>query len=202
MGRRAGEWVTLEARRHERPVWLLAAVFFFAAGMIGVAGFMLESSLLVLLLLGGVVALRPFANRQADVSLRWRRGAHAERAVGERLEELRGEGFVVVHDLEQAREGNVDHLVSGPSGVFMVETKWRRYEDAHLRKAKRQAAKLAHELGVWVTPVLALANRADREPYRHDGVWVVTAGRLIPWLLAQRQPRVDIERLARLAERA
>jgi hypothetical protein len=93
----------------------------------------------------------PFADR-------WARGAHAESIVGYVLEKLRKLGFEVVHDIPQPGEGNIDHLVSGPSGVFMIETKRWEYDAWHLRKAKRQAAKLATELGVWVTPVICLGT--------------------------------------------
>src|SRR5450830_286772 len=44
-------------------------------------------------------------------------------ASGELLEEFRGEGFIAMHGIEQAGEGNIDHLVSGPTGVFMIESK-------------------------------------------------------------------------------
>lgn len=53
-----------------------------------------------------------------------------------------------MHDVEQPGEGNIDHIVSGPTGVFLVETKERRCEERHLTKAKRQAAKLHDALGV------------------------------------------------------
>src|ERR671933_917984 len=104
---------------------------------------------------------------------RWARGAHAESIVGYVLEKLRKLGFEVVHDIQQPGEGNVDHLVSGPSGVFMIETKRWEYDAWHLRKAKRQAAKLAAELGVWVTPVICLARRRPAKPYYHGGVWIL-----------------------------
>ena len=94
----------------------------------------------------------------------------------------------------------MDHLVSGPSGVFMVETKTRRYPDDAPRKAKRQAAKLGSELGVWVTPVICIHERRDREPFKHDGVWIVTQDRLLRWLRAQRNATLPFERLARFSD--
>jgi hypothetical protein len=42
-----------------------------------------------------------------------------------------------MHDIEQGGEGNIDHLLSGPNGVYLVETKERRYDDRHLPKARR-----------------------------------------------------------------
>ena len=48
----------------------------------------------------------------------------------------------------------------------------RSYLPVHLKKAKRQAAKLSDELGVPVTPVLCVAS-SESGPYRHVGVYVV-----------------------------
>ncbi len=48
----------------------------------------------------------------------------------------------MLHDVPFAGEGNIDHLVSGPNGVYLVETKFGSYLPVHLKKAKRQAAKL------------------------------------------------------------
>jgi hypothetical protein len=129
---------------------------------------------------------------------RWSLGAHAESIVGYMLDKLRALGFEVVHDLRQLGEGNVDHLVSGPSGVFIVETKRWEYEPWHLQKAKRQAAKLAAELGVWVTPVICLARRRPARPYRDHGVWILGRDRLVDWVTAQRNEAVEPGRIARL----
>ena len=122
-------------------------------------------------------------------------GAHAESIVGYLLEKLRAIGFEVVH-----AKGS-DHFVSGPSGVFMVETKRWEYEPWHLQKAKRHATKLARELGIFVTPVICLARRRPADPYRDHGVWILGRDRLVNWLTAQRNETVEPGRLARLAER-
>jgi hypothetical protein len=122
-------------------------------------------------------------------------GAHAESLVGSALERLRRLGFAVLHDLQQ-----VDHLVSGPSGVFTIETH-RQYELRHLVKARRQAAELGAELGIWVTPVICLATRARGKPYLHDGVWIVRRKLLLDWLTAQKKPVLARDGLARVADR-
>ena len=131
---------------------------------------------------------------------RWARGAHAESIVGYVLETLRKLGFEVVHDVPQPGEGNVDHLVSGPSGVFMIETKRWQYDAWHLRKARRQAAKLAAELGVWVTPVICLARRRPAKPYYDRGVWILGREGLVDWVTTQRNEVVEPGRLARLPD--
>jgi len=60
-------------------------------------------------------------NRRRDVLLGW----NAERAVGQRLDQLVAHGFRVYHDLS-ADGFNIDHVVVGRGGVFAVETKGRR----------------------------------------------------------------------------
>jgi hypothetical protein len=130
---------------------------------------------------------------------RWRLGARAEQAIGELLDELRGEGFIVMHDIEQEFEGNIDHLVSGPTGVFMIESKAKGYPDEALLKARRQAAKIHDDLDSWVVPVICIHER-DREPFRHEKVWIVPAQHLLNWIRAQHEKPVPFERLARYAD--
>jgi hypothetical protein len=53
----------------------------------------------------------------------WGTGALGEEKVGQRLEKL-GPEFVVLHDRKiPGSKANIDHLVVGPTGVFVVETK-------------------------------------------------------------------------------
>jgi hypothetical protein len=49
-------------------------------------------------------------------------GAQGEKVVGQMLEKLRADGYVVFHDIPG--DGfNVDHVIVGPTGVFAIETK-------------------------------------------------------------------------------
>ena len=49
-------------------------------------------------------------------------GRDGERVVGQLLEELRADGYEVLHDIPG--DGyNIDHALVGPSGVFAIETK-------------------------------------------------------------------------------
>ena len=51
-------------------------------------------------------------------------GESGERLVAEQLEEMRSDGFCCFHDV--VRDGfNIDHVVVGPPGVFVIETKFR-----------------------------------------------------------------------------
>lgn len=51
-----------------------------------------------------------------------RSGIRGEERVAEVLAVLEGEGFSVIHDIDTGR-GNADHVLVGPTGVFVVETK-------------------------------------------------------------------------------
>jgi hypothetical protein len=55
---------------------------------------------------------------------RLRLGRDGERQVAEVLEQLRERGYRVFHDI-QADGFNVDHLLVGPQGLFLIETKAR-----------------------------------------------------------------------------
>ena len=189
-----------QAARRERRVWLGIAGLFLLTGLMLVLTFGHRFALIgSALFLALVIAAKPYAERYVDEAVRWLRGARAEEAVGATLNELRREGWVVAHDIERPGEGNIDHLASGPNGVFMIETKARRYEEAHLVKAKRQAARVHDELGVWVTPVICLHERRG-SPFRTKGVWIVPRERLSDWLLQQRNQPVSLDRLARFAD--
>ena len=54
----------------------------------------------------------------------WDQGARGELRVGTRLEKLLSEAGVVLHDRQvPGRRINIDHIVIGPAGVFVVDTK-------------------------------------------------------------------------------
>lgn len=55
----------------------------------------------------------------------YERGAQGERAVGRILDELRAQGWVVFHDVRWPGRvrANLDHVVVGPAGVFVIDAK-------------------------------------------------------------------------------
>ncbi|MEX2203274.1 MAG: nuclease-related domain-containing protein [Actinomycetota bacterium] len=55
-------------------------------------------------------------------SVRLQRGIVGEERVASLLDALQPDGFTVIHDLEIGR-GNADHVLVGPTGVFVIETK-------------------------------------------------------------------------------
>lgn len=55
-----------------------------------------------------------------------RLGLRGEQAVAEALHETADAGYRIFHDLPEDQLGNIDHVVVGPRGVFVIETKARR----------------------------------------------------------------------------
>jgi hypothetical protein len=199
VSKQAGEFATNRARRE----WVRSGLLMLVM-LVGIAAALLalqidHSAAYVLPLVALALLAGLLGRRRSSTALPWSLGAESERAVGEVLDELRAEGFIVVHDVEQPREGNVDHLVSGPTGVFMIETKRSRYNARDLTKARRQAARLHDVLGAWVTPVICLDRRHQR-PIRHDRVWIVGCPFLCGWIRAQAGQLADVERVARFPD--
>jgi hypothetical protein len=57
-------------------------------------------------------------------------GFDGERFVGELLSQLMLEGCHVFHDFPADKKWNIDHIIVAPTGVFVVETKTLRKQDA------------------------------------------------------------------------
>lgn len=89
-------------------------------------------SILGILTMGGVMfGLKRKLDRVLERKLRearvWRRGAEGERVIAELLESDLPDSYHVFNDVRfPGRTANIDHLVVGPSGVFVINTKnWR-----------------------------------------------------------------------------
>ena len=54
-----------------------------------------------------------------------RLGREGEKAVGQALEGLREKGYRVLHDIVIPGKFNIDHMLIGPGGIFVIETKTR-----------------------------------------------------------------------------
>lgn len=133
-------------------------------------------------------------------------GAKAEQAVAEALESL-PDDYCVFHDLEFPGF-NIDHVVLGPNGIFLVETKsqkghitqehdvllrnGRKFFKDFLKQCWRQTYSLRDHLGaeklsgLSIKPILCFARGfiEIRGPVR--GVDVLNVGFLRPHILSQR----------------
>lgn len=109
----------------------------------------------------------------------WIKGARGERRVAEALKGIESEDFHVIHDLPNGH-GNIDHVVVGRTGLFVIETKahdgrvhyttkclclnGHPFDKDPLKQVRRQAAYLADKLKpmtrerIFVNPVLCFTN--------------------------------------------
>jgi hypothetical protein len=155
----------------------------------------------------------------------WLRGAEGERRTEKALRPLEQAGWVVSHDLK-AQFGNVDHLLVGPAGVFLLDSKWWRgtahvdgdvatvtqVEDPdaswswpRLPRQLRAASAAQHEairkltgVNAWVSAVAVLWCPFDQGVVTCNRVTYVHGDRLAAWLLEQPRHLSD-EQVARIA---
>jgi Nuclease-related domain len=99
--------------------------------------------------------------RPSPATLAWRHGAEGERRTARLLAPLERRGYQVFHDLAvPGSAANVDHLVVGPTGVFVIDAKrYRgqlRYLGGHLwhggRTLDRTLETLWWEATQWPRP--------------------------------------------------
>lgn len=157
-------------------------------------------------LLGAVAQLR---NSPPTTIQNLALGAEGERETARELGRLAA-GWTVRHDLN-GRFGNLDHVLLGPAGVFILETKawwawtvglssagpelrsrhsrWAaRSERGLSRTMKIRAARMNEALAdltrisPWVTPVVVVWADFPQRAVEHDGVWFVHGGQLRRWL--------------------
>jgi hypothetical protein len=121
-------------------------------------------------------------------TIAWRTGAVGEERTGELLRRLEAEGYRIIHDRQiPGSRANIDHIVVGPPGVFIVETKnyegklSRAHKERFVAQAKREAAAVAGVVSpVPVTPLVCV-HRADLGWFKTevDGVRIVTSRELV-----------------------
>jgi Nuclease-related domain len=160
--------------------------------------------------------------RVAPDTLAWRRGATGERRTARLLAPLERHGWAVLHDLAiPGSKANIDHLVIGPGGVVVIDSKryWGRlrldadgllWHGRHLLVSALRttlwAADQADEaLGVanlHVAAIMAVhGTKIPRGRLQADGVLVAPAQR-VPDLLQALPPILGPERVGWLADRA
>ena len=215
---RAAEWA---AWTRTLP-WRVAVILGIGAGG-GVLASLLAPRLG--LVLGGLVAMAAgwgLRFRPSTDAIAWRRGAAGERHTAQLLRPLERHGWAVLHDLAVPRSrANIDHLVIGPGGVFVIDSKqyrgrlqldpsgrlWHgRYPLAPTLQAVSfeadQAAQVLPDPDVVVRPIVAV--HGTKVPWGKvviDGVPVVSARRL-PSLLRALPAVLGPERVAWLADQA
>jgi hypothetical protein len=204
--RRATDWQTWKPTLALR----IAAVLATGVGTGLLTAAVATSSLawLVGLIAAAAQAWRLRFRSTAD-TLAWRRGAQGERRTARLLAPLERHGYQVFHDLAiPGSAANVDHLVVGPTGVFVIDSKRYRghlhYSAGRLWQGRRpldhtldtlwwEATQVAETLGfgpdLHIYPVLCV--HVARLPWLREllvnGIPVLAAGALRPALQTTRQ---------------
>jgi hypothetical protein len=215
---RAAEW----AAWIRTVPWRVAAVLGIGTAA-GLLGSLLASRLG--LVVGGLAAVAAgwgLRFRPSPDAVAWRRGAAGERRTARLLDPLERQGWAVLHDLAvPGSRANLDHLVIGPGGVFVIDSKqyrgrlqldpsgqlWHgRYPLAPSLQAVSfeadQAAQVLPDPGVVVLPVVAV--HGAQVPWGKvviEGVPVIAARRL-PSMLRSLPHLLGPERIATLADQA
>ena len=117
----------------ERAAWTRTLPWRIAVILgIGASGGILGSLLAprLGLVLGGLAATAAgwgLRFRPSPDAVAWRRGAAGERRTARLLGPLERHGWAVLHDLAvPGSRANIDHLVIGPGGVFVIDSKQYR----------------------------------------------------------------------------
>ena len=156
----------------------------------------------------------------------WRTGAEGERKTARRLRALSKGQWLVVHDVDAGR-GNYDHILVGPAGVFLIDTKWpagtlriengvpvvtrREDPEAEVRypqfgpRAKGSAARLSRELRrrsdrrVWVEPVVLVWSAFPASVHTESGCTFIHGSQVVEWL-QNRPARLEESAIAALRD--
>jgi Nuclease-related domain len=215
---RAAEW----AAWTRTLLWRIAVVLGVGAGGRVLGSLLAPRLSLVVAAMVAVVAGWGLRFRPSAEAVAWRRGAVGERRTARLLGPLERQGWAVLHDLAvPGSRANIDHLVIGPGGVFVIDSKqyrdrlqldpsgrlWHgRYSlTSALRAVSFEADRVAQVLpdpGVAVVPIMAV--HGARIPWGKvvvEGVPVVPARRL-PSMLRALPAVVGPERVAGLADQA
>jgi hypothetical protein len=215
---RAAEWA---AWARSLP-WRIAVILGIGAGGGGLGSLLAPRLGLVLGGLAAVAAGWALRFRPSLEAVVWRRGAVGERRTARLLGPLERQGWVVLHDLAvPGSRANIDHLVIGPGGIFVIDSKQYRgrlrldpsgwlwhghYPLAPTLQAVSfeadQAALVLPDPGVVVVPIVAV--HGAQVPWGKvvmEGVPVVPARRL-PSMLRELPVVLGPERVAGLADQA
>jgi hypothetical protein len=199
----------------KRMTWLgtrgavLLAVGIPSALLLGLLDAAAGGLVVLVLVLPGLVLVVLAASHWNDYSNRVK-GIRGEELVAQELAGLSDE-FMLLNDVMlDGGHGNIDHVVLGPTGVFVIETKnytgkfvcygdnWffqgyrRKYPRPSISMQARNNAialgNLLHSSGftVRVTPIIVFTNGYVQYWLHHPTIWVLRSGEVCGYLLAQR----------------
>jgi len=142
----------------------------------------------------------------------WQSGAWGEQETAKVLQVLERERWIVLHDLPAGR-GNVDHIVVGPAGVYLLDSKrlggsvivdekgvtvhrlddpdltYQHTGSSHLLSLARQThdrVLVSSRIKTWVTPVMVLWSEFPQRVAEGRCVYV-HGDELVTWLRSRPQ---------------
>jgi hypothetical protein len=129
------------------------------------------------------------SSRFADEAMDWIFGGEFEVRVGDELAALPSD-WVVVANLMKDRGGNVDYVVCGPRGAYVIEAKSGHFAGRAAGQAEANARFIRFKLRrTWVVPVVCVKEPCA--PTKKGHVWVMSREHLRAWLLARRDTPMD-----------
>jgi len=161
---------------------ITAATFFFL--------FLLFDNLFLLIcipmLIGVVYLISPYTN--------WRQGIKAEKIVTDTLRNLDDSYYLINDIVLPKRRANIDHIILGPTGIFVIETKsyggkikcerddwWQ--DNGHIKSFSKQVKRNSTTLrrfirkhinkGVWVEGVVVLTDPNIKLELKYPSVAVL-----------------------------
>lgn len=232
----AGRSARFEGRRaHDKHRRRLRQAKLFAAGSFAFLGVAIIADIaagawpsgggrpgggvLFLLVTASLQGLASFVVWPRDDPGRWERGAVGEAATASCLERLPSRRWFVLHDLAvPGSRANIDHLVIGPTGVWVIDSKayrarlrarrgrlWAGSQEVATDAVRWEAQVVSGVLGERARPLVAVHGRGLRRRGRLSaGVRVVPAAALVTRLRRHRllRPALSAGRARQLAELA
>ena len=162
------------------------------------------------------------AGQARQAAERYSRGHVGEQMIGTLLEELGSQGWRVLHDRRRQPRSpaNLDHVLVGPAGVFVIDAKnwtggrlrldergmavgkWRKDDELHSAKVDADIVRehvdgLGERAGT-AAVVAFVHDMGLPAPVQHRGVVLLQREQLLPWLTAL-PPRLSPDQVSYIA---
>jgi hypothetical protein len=233
-GQSAGQKYTELAHAWRRRFRVFFAIWLGLAIILGVIGFVVSGQWKVAfgiaagLLLGTLAWMRESPPARIQ---RWQWGSEGERKTAKALRRLSPADWRVWHDLQWEDSTNIDHVVVGSAGVFLLDTKdcfgritvdssglhFQWLEDRDMVSeyrgifAKERSASAALKeriqdgtgVRTWVEPVVVLWGQFEG-PTKVDNVTFLRGDDLVAWLCGAHSPKqgFDVAKVGALLDHA
>jgi hypothetical protein len=211
--------------RYEWPLYLFILCFPTLMGFLLTAfvrgeerGFLLGALLVAGISTAGVTVL--LMSGVASILM----GLHAEEWTAQRLRPLRRKGWLLVNGLQLRAKSDIDHVVIGPPGLIVIETKWSAerwptfkeqagFMDSSLKNAVDQVSRNCRDVHsnfrrvLGDTPVgracvLWTSNVGSEKEHiwNYDGVTIIPGVLMGSWIASLDENNIDGDRILEIWE--